>query len=123
MGFEHEGPGGANFRDTSARKALNWEDQDEARRWLLALLAAVKDLRGAARDRVRRKRRRVLSRYEARRQIAEAWRRVEELVRAGEAGLGGPGPVEPEPQPEGGAGEDAPPFSSRRPTNPPETAS
>jgi hypothetical protein len=123
MGFDHEGPGGANFGDTRASKAVQWEDRDEARRWLLALLEAVKDLRAAARDRVRRKRRRVLSRCEARRQIAEAWHRIERLVQAAEAGLGGPGPSEPEPQPEAGPGEDAPPFSGRRPTTPPETAS
>ena len=117
MEFEHEGPGGANFGDTSAPKAVNWEDREEARRWLLRLLEVMKDLRGAARDRVRRKRRRVLSRYEARRQIAEAWRRIMMLMRAGEAGLGEPGPREPEPQPEGGG--DEPPFSSRRPTSTP----
>jgi hypothetical protein len=125
MGFDHEGPDGSNFRDTSASQAIRWEDRDEARRWLLALLEAVKDLRAAARDRVRRKRRRVLSRHEARRQIAEAWGRIERLVQAAEAGLEGIGPRDPDPQPEGGegGGGDAPPFSSRRPTNPPETAS
>ena len=122
MKFEHEGPDGANFRDTSASKAVRWEDRDEARRWLLALLVVMKDLRGAARDRVRRKRRRVLSRYEARRQIADAWRRLMAMIRAAEAGLDGPGPREPEPLPEEGTGGDAPPFSSRRPTNPPEAA-
>jgi hypothetical protein len=123
MGLDHEGPGGANFGDTSASQAVRWEDRDEVRRWLLAVLEAVKDLRAAARDRVRRKRRRVLSRYEARRQIRDSWDRIERLVRAAEAGLEGMGPREPEPQPEGGTGEDAPPFSNRRPTTPPETAS
>ena len=51
MTFDHEGPGGANFRNTSAPKAVNWEDRDEARRWLLRLLEVVKDLRGVARAR------------------------------------------------------------------------
>ena len=123
MGFDHEGPDGANFGDTSGPQAVRWDDRDAARRWLLAVLAAGKDLRAAARDRVRRKRRRVRSRHEARRQIGEAWRRIMTLVRAAEAGLAGVGPREPEPSPEGGPGEDAPPFSSSRPTTPPETAS
>jgi hypothetical protein len=118
-----DGRSGANFRDTSAPQAVQWEDREEVRRWLRALLEVVKDLRAAARDRARRKRRRVLSRAEARRQIGDAWRRIARLVRAGEAGLDGIGPCDPEPPPEGGTGEDAPPFSSRRPTPPPETAS
>jgi hypothetical protein len=123
MGFEHEGPAGANFRDSScAPQAVQWEDGEEVRRWLEALGEAVKDLRAAGRDRARPKRRRVLSRHEAGRQLGDAWSRAARLLRAGEAGLGRIVPCEPEPAPEGGP-EDEPPFSSHRPTTPSETAS
>jgi hypothetical protein len=122
MGFEHEGPEGANFRDTCAPQPVRWEDREEVRRWLRALREVVKDLRAAGRDRVRRKRKRVLSRHEAGRQLGDAWSRTERLLLAGEAGLGR-APHDPEPLPEGGPG-DEPPFSSSRPTStPPDTAS
>ena len=43
MGFEHEGPGGANFGDsTSGREGVRWEDREEGRRWFRALLEAAK---------------------------------------------------------------------------------
>ena len=61
MGFEHEGPGGANFGDHSCgQPVVRWEDAAEVRRWFEALKDAVKDLRGAARDRVRPRRQRII---------------------------------------------------------------
>jgi hypothetical protein len=123
MGFDHEGPDGANFRDSSCvPQPVRWEDGEEVRRWLRALREVVKDLRAAGRDRVCRKRKRVLSRHEAGRQLDDAWGRTERLLQAGEAGLGRLVPHEAEPPPEGGAG-DEPPFSSNRPTPSPEEAS
>jgi hypothetical protein len=125
MGFEHDRPKGANFKDsTSAPRPVRWDDEEDVRAWISALREGVEDLRGAARDRARRKRQRVLSRYEARRQIGAAWRALTVLLQAGEAGLDGPAPREPEPLPEGRTGEDEPPFSSQRPTStPPDPAS
>ena len=122
MEFEHEGPEGANFRDTCTVQAVRWEDGEEVRRWFGALGEAVRDMRAAGRDRVRGKRKRVLSRHEAGRQLGDAWCRTTRLLRAGEAGLGRLVPREPEPPPEGGA-EDEPPCSGSRPITPDETAS
>jgi hypothetical protein len=124
MGFDHDRPKGANFKDTtSAPRPVRWEDEEDVRAWVSALREGVEDLRGAARDRARRKRQRVLSRYEARRQILAASQALEVLLQAAEAGFGGSAPRDPDPQPEGGTGEDEPPFSSRRPTPSPQTAS
>ena len=124
MGFEHKGPEGANIGDTRGVRGVRWEDREEVRGWLRLLLEAAKELRAAGRDRVRRKRGRVLSRHEAGRQLGDSWRRVKRLVQAGEAGLDGLMPREPEPLPEKGSDGDEPPFSSSRPTTtPPDAAS
>jgi hypothetical protein len=124
MGFDHDCPGGANFDDqTCGRPAVQWEDAAEVRRWFDALKDAVKDLRGAARDRSRRKRKRVLSRFEAGRQVRASSKRALSLLRAGEAGWRERfSPCDPGSGPERGSGEDAPPVSSSRPT-PPDSAS
>jgi hypothetical protein len=124
MGFDHKRPKGANFKDTtSAPRPVRWEDEDDVQAWFSALREGVADLRGAARDRVRRKRQRVLSRHEARRQVLAASRSLAALLEAGQAGFGGSAPRDPDPLPEGGTGEDEPPFSSKRPIPSPETAS
>lgn len=121
MGFDHNCPEGANFGDSSfVPRPVRWEDAAEVRRWFSALEEGVKDLRGAARDRVRRKRHRVLSRHEARRQVLAAERALAALLQAGLAGW--PAPREPDPEPGEGSPEGDPPFSSRRPTTPPERA-
>jgi hypothetical protein len=123
MGFEHEGPDGANFGDsTSGRQGVRWEDREEARRWFRRLLEAAKDLRGAGRDRVRPKRRRVLSRHEAGRQLKSSWEMVEGLIEAGEVGFERFVSRGPSPEPEGPS-EEGPPFSSSRPTHPSDEAS
>ena len=118
MGFEHEGPGGANFSDqVCGGAAVRWEDAAEVERWFEALNEAVKDLRGAGRDRARSRRKRVLSRAEAGRQIGESSKRALSLVSAGEAGWRGRvSSSDPGPGPEGGPAEEAPPVSSSRPT-------
>ena len=115
MGFDHEGPDGANFRDRCALQVVRWEDKEEVRHWLDALREVMKDLRGAGRDRMRRKRHRVLSRHEAGRQLGEAWERGDRLLQAGEAGLGRLSLCRIAP-PEGG---DEPPCSSSRPIGTP----
>jgi hypothetical protein len=119
MGFDHDRPKGAKFKDsTSAPRPVRWDDEEDVRAWVSALREGLEDLRGAARDRVRRKRQRVLSRYEARRQVLAASGALAVLLQAAEAGFGGPAPRDPDPQPEQEAREDDPPFSSRRPTTP-----
>jgi hypothetical protein len=120
MGFEHEGPGRANFGDqVSGGAAVRWEDAGEVERWFEAVREAVKDLRGAGRDRARSRRKRVLSRAEAGRQIGDSSKRALSLLRAGEAGWRGrPSPLDLGPGPEDGSREEAPPVSSSRPTSP-----
>jgi hypothetical protein len=124
MGFDHEGPGGANFDDqVCGRPAVQWEDAAEVERWFEAVRDAVKDLRGAGRDRSRRRRKRVLSRFEASRQVGESSKRALSLLSAGETGWRSRfSPCDPGRGPERGPKEDDPPFSSSRPTTP-ETAS
>jgi hypothetical protein len=92
MGYVEERPLGAKFR------AVCWEDAGEVRRWLIALLAQVNDLEAVARDRVREKRKRVLSRHEARRQVRAAGRAIGQLLEAAKAGLRPSEPPEP-PEP------------------------
>ena len=119
MGFEHEGPDGANFSDQVCRQpAVRWEDAAEVERWFKAVQDAVKDLRGAGRDRARSRRKRVLSRAEAGRQIGSSSKRALSLLGAGEAGWRARLSPYPDPGPEQGPREDAPPVSSSRPTPP-----
>ena len=125
MGFDHNSPKRAKFSDpTCGQAAVRWDDAEEVQRWFEAMEEAVRDLRGAARDRVRRKRGRVLSRHEAKRQVGESSKRSLSLLKAGEAGWRGRlGPRDPDPAPGEGSREDDPPFSSSRPITPDETVS
>jgi hypothetical protein len=124
MGFDHNGPKGANFIDpTGTSPAVRWEDEEEVERWFEALRDAVKDLRGAGRDRARSRRKRVLSRAEAGRQIGESSERALRLVGVGEAGWRKRrSPHAPDPMPEQGSSGDDPPFSSSRPITSPGAA-
>jgi hypothetical protein len=110
-----ERPEGAKFR------AVRWEDPAEVERWLGALQDNVAEVQAAARDRVRKKRERVLSRAEARRQVRAAGRAIARLFEAAQAGLGPSDPFDPVPSPNepdaGEAGES--PSSARRPVAPP----
>jgi hypothetical protein len=109
-----ERPEGAKFR------AVSWSNAGDVRRWLLALHEAVDDLRAAARDRVRKKRGRVLSRHEAGRKVRGSGRTLAWLLAAAEAGLGPQAPVDPLPEPPDEPEEgEAFPSSSRRPVDPP----
>jgi hypothetical protein len=113
MGCVEERPRGANFR------AVCWEDAGEVRRWLSVLREQVDDLHAAARDQVRKKRRRVLSRYEAGRTIRAAGRAITELLDAAEAGLTPPPPLEPLPHLSSASSEEEEaPSSGRRATHP-----
>ena len=126
MKYDHEGPAGAKFGAGSCVvQAVRWEDREAVERWFGALLEAMKDLRGAARDRARCKQKRVLSRAEARRQIDASSEQLFCLVEAGAKGFGvsphGPDPLQA--LREGGGGEDAPPVSGKRPrSTPPDEA-
>jgi hypothetical protein len=88
MGFDHDGPEGANFKGTGALQAVRWEDKEEVRQWLAALREVVNDLGGAGLDQARRKRHRKMSRQEASQQIDEASERADRLIEAAEAGFG-----------------------------------
>ena len=101
-----ERPEGANFR------AVCWENPEDVRRWLTALEEHVDDLSAAARDRMRKKRGRVLSRHEAQRQATAATESLGRLFAAAKAGLP---PSEPVPEP---PEQEEPPQSERRPTPP-----
>ena len=92
-----ERPEGANFR------AVCWENPQDVLRWLTAVEEHVADLGAAVRDRTRKKRDRVLSRQEARRQATAATQSLDRLFAAAEAGLPPSEPV-PEPPPGGEAG-------------------
>ena len=85
-----ERPEGANFR------AVCWENPEDVQRWLTAVEEHVADLSAAARDRTRKKRGRVLSRQEARRQATAAVESLARLFAAAKAGLP---PSEPAPEP------------------------
>jgi hypothetical protein len=123
MGFEHDCTKRANFSDQGCgQPAVRWEDAAEVDRWFEAVREAVKDLRGAGRDRARSRRKRVLSRSEAGRQIGDSSKRALSLLGAGEAGWRARFSPYPDPGPEQGAREEAPPVSSSRPT-PPDRAS
>ena len=91
-----ERPEGANFR------AVSWENPEEVQRWLTAVKEEVDDLSAAARDRMLKKRDRVLSRHEAQRQATAATESLGRLVAAAKAGLKPSEPLEPAPEPEGG---------------------
>jgi hypothetical protein len=106
-----ERPEGAKFR------AVRWEDPAEVERWLGALQENAAELQAAARDRVRKKRDRVLSRHEARRKVRATGRALASLFEAAKAGLRPSDPFDPGPlpsEPDGG-GADEPPSSARRP--------
>ena len=92
-----ERPEGANFR------AVCWENPEDIRCWLTAVKEQVDDLGAAARDRMRKKRDRVLSRSEAQRQATAATQSLDRLFAAAEAGLSPSEPV-PQPPPGGEAG-------------------
>ena len=98
-----ERPLGANFR------AVCWENLDDVQRWLTAVEEQVNDLDAAGRDRMRKKRRRVLSRQEARRQATAAVQSLGCLFAAAKARLSS---SEPPPDPAD------PPQSERRPVPP-----
>jgi hypothetical protein len=110
-----ERPEGAKFR------AVRWEDPAEVERWLGALQDSVAEVQAAARDRVRKKRGRVLSRAEARRKVRAAGRAIARLFEAAKASLRPSDPFDPVPSPNaleaGEAGES--PSSARRPVAPP----
>jgi hypothetical protein len=119
MGYVGERPSGAKFR------AVCWSDAGDVRSWLDALGAQVGELQAAARDRVREKRQRVLSRHEAARQVRAAERAIGQLFEAAKAGFRPSELTEPfEPLPrspdEPGEpdGEEAP-SSERRVMQPP----
>ena len=88
-----ERPEGANFR------AVCWENPQDIRCWLTAVKEQVDDLSAAARDRMRKKRGRVLSRSEAQRQATAAMESLDRLFAAAKARLR---PSEPEPGGEAG---------------------
>ncbi len=117
-----ERPGRAKFR------AVCWDDAEDVRGWLSALRSEVDELLAAARDRLRKKRKRVLSRFEARRKVRAAERAIAQLLEAGEAGLKSPVPPEGPVSPEGSSGrgvapeeaaQDEGPLSERRTLLPP----
>ena len=123
MKSKHNRPDGVNFWvGGSAPRRVRWEDEADVRRWFEALWEAVKDLRGAARDRVRRKERRVLSRFEARRQIATANRELFWLLQAAGVGLETLAPRGLAPLDDEEEQEDAPPHSGKRPRTTPSDA-
>ena len=101
-----ERPEGANFR------AICWENPEDVRCWLTAVKEHVDDLGAAARDRTRKKRGRVLSRQEARRQATAAMESLDGLFAAANAGLQ---PSEPVPEP---PERKEAPQSERRPMPP-----
>ena len=86
-----ERPEGAKFR------AVSWENPEEVQRWLTAVKEEVDDLSAAARDRMLKKRDRVLSRHEAQRQATEAIQSLDRLFAAAK-------PPEPREPQEGEAG-------------------
>lgn len=105
--------------------ALSWESPEETRGWLTALRAAVDTLRATTRDRLRGKRKRVLSRAEARKQARVSEKAIERLLAAAEAGHPLPEPPEvtlPGEDNEGEEGEEPTsprePWSERRPLPP-----
>ena len=113
-----ERPKGAKFR------AVCFDDPDDVRRWYSALEEQVNDLHAVAWDRVRAKRRRVLSRHEAMRKMRAAWRALTQLLEAARVGLRPPSPpppLDPTPSsPEDAAGSEAEaPLSERRVIEPP----
>ena len=101
-----ERPEGANFR------AVCWKNPEHVRCWLAAVEEHVADLSAAARDRMRKKRGRVLSRQEARRQATAAVQSLGQLFAAAKAGLR---PSEPAPEP---PEQEESSKSERRPTSP-----
>jgi hypothetical protein len=107
-----ERPEGAKFR------AVAWEDAGEVRRWLLALEEQADDLHAAAWDRVRDKRRRVLSRHEAGRKVCAAGRAIRQLLEAAKAGLRPPPLLDPLPSSATEVGEGEAPASERRVMHP-----
>ena len=92
-----ERPDGANFR------AVCWENPEDIRIWLTAVKEQVDDLSAATRDRMRKKRGRVLSRSEAQRQATAATQSLDRLFASAHAGLRPSEPV-PQPPPGGEAG-------------------
>jgi hypothetical protein len=111
-----ERPEGAKFR------AVRWEDPAEVECWLGALQDNVAEVQAAARDRVRKKRERVLSRNEARRQVRAAGRAIARLFDAAKSGLRPSDPFDSASSPNepeaAEAGES--PSSARRPVAPPQ---
>jgi hypothetical protein len=71
----------------SAARPLRWGDPAHARDWLTAARDAFDDLAAAAREGSRRRKDRVLSRAEVRRQGRDAESRLTALFEAAEAGL------------------------------------
>jgi hypothetical protein len=108
-----ERPPGAKFR------AVYWADPAEIQGFLTALEEQADELYAAAHDRVREKRRRVLSRHEAGRKVRAAWRSITQLLEAARAGLKHPPPIEPPPSPPLPPGESEAPLSERRVMQPP----
>lgn len=105
--------------------ALSWESPEETRGWLTALRIAVDTLRATTRDRLRAKRKRVLSRAESRKQARIAGRAIERLLAAAEAGHPLPDPPEgtlPGEDTKGDEGNEPTsprePWSERRPLPP-----
>jgi hypothetical protein len=113
MGCVDERPPGAKFR------AVCWDDPEEIRRWLSVFEEQTNELHAAARDRVRKKRKRVLSRHEAGRKVRAAWRALTQLLEAAKAGLRQAPPVEPPPSPPPPPEESEAPLSERRAMQPP----
>src|SRR4051812_21967178 len=70
-----------------SRRPLHWADPAQARAWLADARATAADLAAAAREGSRRRKRRVLSRAEIRRQAHDAERALLSLFDAAEAGL------------------------------------
>jgi len=107
----NERPEGAKFH------AVCWEDASDRQRWLSALEEQTSDLLAVARDRVREKRRRVLSRHEAARTVRATGRAIGQLLEAAKAGLRPsepPPPLEPLPSPPSDVAEGEAPSSARR---------
>ena len=88
-----ERPQGAKFR------AVCLQNPVEARRWLEAVEEQLADLSAAVGDRVRKKRDRVLSRHEAKRQADEAFHALDQLLGAAKVGLKQADPPAPMPEP------------------------
>ena len=85
-------------RSTGAKfRAVCWQDEADIRRWFSALEGQVDELSAVARDRVRSKRARVLSRHEARRKVRAAVRAIAQLFAAAKAGFGPKDPFSPLP--------------------------